>query len=234
MIVFDCFPYWRERWAVDARLRLWSTLAPDVEYMPVAFLGDRTHRGNPLPPDLPPLPEGVGRIHVTLDAEGDWGREEQQRDAVTRLAEHLEPDDLILLTDADEIVDPRALPLILSATERGPVKLSMPLYMCGLRWRNVHPWRHPAACRAKDLPPAPSKNLRLNFGLPAVTDSGWHLTYLGSDEDIDAKLSAFAHAEHDTAEDRAELARIREHGDAERVDDPLGDPLASILAEVLP
>jgi hypothetical protein len=163
-----------------------------------------------------------------LDAGDDWGREEQQRDAVLGL--DMAPDDLVLLVDADEIVDPRRLDEILAATRSGPVKLSMSLYMCGTRWRNVRPWRHPAACRARDLPPKPSQQLRLNFSLPAVPDSGWHLSYYGTDADIDAKLSAFAHSECDTAENRASLTELREHGDAERVDDPLTGPLAEILA----
>jgi hypothetical protein len=173
---------------------------------------------------------GHAHMRVTLDAPDDWGREEQQRDAVVEFArEHMAPDDLILLTDADEIVDPRRLPDILAATEHGPVKLAMGLWMCGTRWRNVRPWTHPAACRARDLPPFPSQNLRLSRR-PVVPGAGWHLSYFGTDEDIDAKLRAFAHAECDTAENRAGLARLREHGDAERVDDPLTGPLADFLA----
>jgi hypothetical protein len=228
MIVYDAFPYWRERWAAEARLHLWSTLAPDVEYVPVAFLGDRTHRGDPLPADLPPVPDGVETLTVRLDAVDDWGREEQQRDAVYALKPDLDPDDLILLGDADELVDPRRLDAVLAATEHGPVKLAMGLWMCGTRWRNVRPWSHPAACRARDLPEHPSRTLRLSQR-PVVLDAGWHLTYYGTDADIDAKLRAFAHSEWDTADRRGWLANLREHGDAERVDDPLTGPLADWL-----
>lgn len=229
--VWDTFPYWCEEWAAKARQRLWEQFAPEVDYRPVAFVGDRTHRGQLFDQPIV-VPSGVWRLEVTLDAASDWGREEQQRDSVRSLWPSMEPDDLVLLVDADEIVDPRVLPVILVATEHGPVKLSMPLYMCGLRWRNVRPWRHPAACRARDLPSNPSRQLRLNFGLPSVPDSGWHITYLGSDEDIDAKLRAFAHSECDTAENRASLAALREHGDAERIDDPLQGPLWDVLAEL--
>lgn len=238
MKVFDVFPYWRERWAVEARLRLWADLAPDVTYVPVALVGDRTHRGNPLSDGLPELPAGVKWVLVTLDADDDWGREAQQRDAAWRLLHYMNMDDLILLCDADELVDPRALPAIVEATDAGPVKLKMASYMCGTRWRNVSWWKHPAACRARDLPEHPTADLRLYFGpiprpMPRVPDAGWHLTYLGSDADVDAKLSAFAHAEYDTAQTREDIARIRVEGAPDFVDDPLTGPLADILADIL-
>jgi hypothetical protein len=67
--------------------------------------------------------------------------------------------------------------------------------------------------------------------MPRVDDAGWHLTYLGTDADVDAKLSAFAHAEMDTAEVRADIARIRAEG-TDLLDDPLAGPLADLLAAV--
>lgn len=228
-VVWDVFPYWKETWAVEARIALWAQLAPDVDYRPVACVGDRTFRGDPLPENLPPLPDSVRKVTVTLDGPGAWEREDQQRNAVSDLLPEMDPDDLILLVDADEIVDPRRLPDIMQATQSGPVKLAMGLWMCGSRWRNILPWLHPAACRARDLPDNPSRELRLS-SRPLVPDAGWHLSYYGTDEDIDAKLRAFSHSECDTPEYRAEMARLREHGDDQRVDDPLVGPLADFLA----
>lgn len=227
MKVWDVFPYWREQWAVDARLRLWASPAPEVDYRTVALVGDRTHRGTPLPESG--FPAGIESAAVVLDAGGDWEREAQQRDAVRQLLPRMAPDDVVLLCDADEFVDPRALPAIAEATASGPVKLRMALYMCGTRWRGRDWWRHAAACRAKDLPEKPSEQLRMNFSLPKVPEAGWHLTYF--DEDVDAKLSAFAHAEYDTGQTRLDLAAIRETGTG-FVDDPLTGPLAEILERV--
>ncbi len=228
--VWDVFPYWREAWAVRARQQLWAQFAPDVEYMPVALLGDRTHRGNPLPDGLPEVPDGVELVMVTLDADTDWGREEQQRNAVRMLLPRMEPDDIVLLNDADEIVDPRMLPAITAMTAAGPIKLYMALWMCGTRWRNPDWWCHPGACRVRDLPEDPSKKLRLKAGFPGLWAAGWHLSYAGTDADVDAKLSAFAHSECDTAENRAEIAQVRAEG-GDRVDDPLLGPLSAILKD---
>lgn len=230
MKVWDVFPYWRERWAVEARLQLWATLAPEVEYEPVLLVGDRTHRGMPLS-DARPAPSGVLALFTVLDADGPWEREKQQRDAVRDLLPRMTPDDLVLLCDADELADPRALPAIVAATGFGPVKLRMAMYCCGTRWRHRDWWRHGAACWARDLPDRPSDELRLNFALPKVPEAGWHLTYLGSDADIDAKLKAFAHAECDTPQMRAELAAIRDNGTGWS-DAPLTGPLADILDRI--
>lgn len=225
--VWDVFPYWRERWAVDARLRLWADLAPDVEYHPWALIGDRTHRGDPLLRQVTVSPVEISYWSmVTLDAADDWGREAQQRDAIRQKLWQMDPDDLILLTDADELVDPRRLQAIAAATESGPVKLRMAIYMCGTRWKHRDSWRHPGACRVRDLPQRPTADLRMNFALPKVPEAGWHLTYF--DEDVDGKLSAFAHAEWDTPEARVEFADIRANGTG-LIDDPLTGPLAEIL-----
>lgn len=226
MRVWDVFPYWREQWAIAARRQLWA----DVDgYRPLALVGDRTHRGRELL--CHPLPPGTHAMYVKLDADDDWGREAQQRDAVRRLLHQMEPDDLILLTDADELVDPRALPPIAKVTESGPVKLRMAHYMCGTRWRHRDWWRHAGACRARDLPEHPTAELRMNFVLPRVPEAGWHLTYFGTDEDVDLKLKAFAHAEYDTPQTRLDIARIRAEGPG-WIDDPLTGPLADILAGV--
>lgn len=229
MIVFDVAPYWREAWAFEARQRLWAQFAPDVDYQPVALVGDRTHRGEPKPSNLPPPPAGVAVVPVTLDAGTDWGREEQQRDAVhSALAAH--SDDLVLLGDADEIVDPRRLDAILAATEQGPVKLAMALYFYGSRWRYPRPWTHAGACRARDLPQSVSRSIRL-AAHPVVPDAGWHLSYVG---DWDAKLKAFAHSEVDTPEFRATLQRGAELGTSPGggealIDDPLPADIVSLL-----
>lgn len=225
MTVWDMFPYWREQWALRARLQLWADCA---EYRPVALLGDRTFRGDP----LPALVQPIESVRTTLDADGAWEREKQQRDAIWLLREYMADDDLVLIGDADEFVDPRALDRILAATAAGPVKLRMAMYVCGTRFRDPTPWRHAAACRARDLPEHVTDQLRDVRSLPQVDDAGWHLTYYGTDEDVDLKLKAFSHAEVDTPEMRASLARDREYGPKGWLDDPLTGPLVDILAEV--
>ena len=231
--VWDCFPMWRELWAYRARLALWAEFAPDVDYQAVPLLGDRTHRGDPLPLEVMALWNDLphnGYAMVTLDAGSDWGREEQQRDAVVELRPRMADDDLVLLGDADELVDPRALAAIVAATEDGPCKLEMALYFYGTRWRYQRPWRHAGACRARDLPASVSKSIRL-AGHTIVPDAGWHISYVG---DGDQKLRAFAHSEVDNEEFRATLAAGPDLGTSPGgrealADDPLPEDIARLI-----
>lgn len=197
MRVFDCFPFWREAWAIELRLRLWAEFAPQVDYIPVAFVGDRDHRGNPLP-DVAVDPR-CRVVRVTLDAEGNWGREMQQRDAILSLRSHFRPDDMILLCDADEIVNPMRLDQIAERcnTHHSYVKLAMAMYFFGTRWLFPTPWRHPGAFFARDMPVYPTAQVRMDTAHAAVGAAGWHLTYVG---DLASKLKAFAHEEMDTEE----------------------------------
>lgn len=207
MRVFDCFPYWREAWAIELRLRLWEAVAPEVEYHPVAFYGDVTHRGDPLPE--PAIDPRCQSVRVTLPGPDPWAREAQQRDAVTQLRGRLGEDDLILLTDADEIVDPAMVNMIADRCV-GPysyVKLGMTMYFFGARWRFQDPWRHPGAFFARNMPlVSPTLQVRMDIMHAAIGAAGWHFTYVG---DIDTKLKAFAHAETDTVDYRAAMAQAK-------------------------
>jgi hypothetical protein len=228
-VIWDCFPYWREHDLVSARLELWERSGYEVTC--VAFVGDRTHRGDPKPLGLPAPPAGVRVVNVTLDAADDWGRERQQRDAVTEVLPEMAGDDLVLLCDADEIVDPLAVPRILDWAQNGPVRLAMVVYLFNTEWRSAAQWSHPVALLAKHMQRKPSQRFRERHGrLPKIRDCGWHLTY---QDDIDGKLSAFAHAEVDTPEYRAELerARVTHTGldGAPFTFDPLTGPLADVL-----
>jgi hypothetical protein len=229
MMIWDCISYWREHRLVAARLELWRRSGLDVTV--VAFVGDRTHRGNPKPAGIPDPPAGVRVVNVTLDAGDDWGRERQQRDAVTGLVPKMAGDDLVLLCDADEIVDPAAIPRIVDAAQNGPARLMMAVYMFDTRWRTQTPWSHPVALLAKHMQRKPSQRFREKHGRgPRVRDAGWHLTY---QDDVDAKLSAFAHAEVDTPEFRRQLEQARTtHIGLDGipfVDQPLTGPLADVL-----
>jgi hypothetical protein len=228
-MIWDCVPYWRERRLVAARLELWRRSGLDVTV--VTFVGDRTHRGDPKPSGLPAPPPGVRVVDVVLDAGDDWGRERQQRDAVTDLRPEMASDDLVLLCDADEVVDPLAVPRILETAQSGPVRLSMKMYLFDDSNMSTSNWSHAVAMYARDLQGKPSQRHRERHGrFVRIADAGWHLSYQG---DVDQKLSSFAHAEVDNDEYRARLAASR----ANRVDmdgNPFIDcPLTGDIAEAL-
>lgn len=227
MKLWDCFIYWREDVLARARRQLWESAGVAVEM--VAFVGDRTHRGNPY--TGPPVPPGIRVESVTLDGPDHWAREFQQRDAVRRLLPEMADDDVILLCDVDEFVDPAALWPIILGIEHGPRALAMEAYYCGTRWRHATArWTHAKACHPRDLPLRPSEDLRNGKTFPMVLRAGWHLSFYGTADDWDQKLRAVVHEEVDGPEYRAMLHSISrgEFGD-DWVDQPLTGPLRTIL-----
>jgi hypothetical protein len=235
MKVFDCFPYWREAWAIELRLRLWELLNPGYEYVPVAFVGDRTHRGDPLPE--PYVDPRVGLVRVALPGPGNWEREMQQRDAVRQLTLQgiAAPNDLILLCDADEIVNPAVVGQIVERLNSTHpfIKLAMSMYVFGARWMHPSPWRHPGAFYARNMPEWPSATIRMATAGAAVGAAGWHFTYV---DDLESKLRAFAHEEMDNPENLRDLQQARETGKLgtyQLLDLPLHGPAGSIFREIV-
>lgn len=218
-MIWDCFPYWREQALVDTRRRLWERSGLDVEM--VAFVGDRTHRGTA---KAHPPPVGVRTVDVVLDAPTDWGRERQQRDAVLGLAAEMDPDDVVLVCDVDELVDPSAVERIAGD---GVTGLEMWMYPFDREWRCRRPWTQAKAMRASYLRGL-AGDVRGGWVMRRVRLAGWHLT-----SNDDEKLASFAHAECDTVSYRELVRRCRRDlVDMEGV--PLVyDPLPSHVIEVL-
>lgn len=239
MRVWDVFPYWREQQFVEARRKLWATYAPDVQHIMVACIGDRTHRGDPLPPDLPE-PEVDFKVEVTLDAEGNWGRERQQRDAGAQFVrfmlheEKVSPEDIVLIADADELTDPRRIRAIAASTIYRPAKMGMHAYLYGLMWRFPRTWWQAAAGRARDIANINLSEMRVDpTGYVVLPDCGWHISYVGGMDAIDQKLKAFAHEEWDSPGGRAVLAEGIEKGLDMSGGALLPYPLESEIAECL-
>lgn len=219
MRLIDAFPLNDELDVVRARISLMEGLA---DRMLIAE-GSHTHQGAPkrLALDGVELPGWVRRIRCDLSGhgrgnEGNWVREGLQREYLTMQLEHLlesgemKPDALVISSDADELVDPRALPRIIQATEEGPVILHLRMLYYG-RWENPQGWFHAKALRLRDLPDALTA-LRLRFDLPAVVSCGWHVSYRGSEEDLRRKMECFAHGENLEPETWERIRHGRETG----------------------
>lgn len=138
----------------------------------------------------------VGGTH-----EDDVARERWQRDALVRGMPELRDDDLVYVSDLDEIPYPDVLQDALDRGER--VRFAMDLFVYALNWR----WLD-RGCRVgtlgaivygkdilrKSICDAVLWDERVK-GLPGV--NGWHLTYQGGVEAIQAKITGMMDkAEH--------------------------------------
>jgi beta-1,4-mannosyl-glycoprotein beta-1,4-N-acetylglucosaminyltransferase len=104
------------------------------------------------------------------------------------------PDDIVIVTDLDEIVDHRAV--VLMEDYQCPAHLRMKLFYYFFNCRANQEWRYPAFCRFRDFHTADS--LRLGRHNAVITNAGWHFSYLVPPDQIPKKLEAFAHSEYDT------------------------------------
>ena len=113
MKIYDCFTFYNEFELLELRLKaLWNV----VDYF-VLVEADKTHTNKPKPfyfferendfreffPKIRHLPV---EITVPFSGVGDWSIENAQRDAIIYGLEDAEPDDLIMLSDLDEIPTP--------------------------------------------------------------------------------------------------------------------------------
>lgn len=122
----------------------------------------------------------------------DWPREMYQRDSLIRGCEGVAPDDVIVLSDLDEI--PRPESIAQAAAVGGIVHLSMPMHLYRLNWR--WPERNPGYTIARVFRGGELgrgvERLRQEPSVSLGGDSGWHLAYMGNVGRIQAKINALA------------------------------------------
>jgi len=147
-------------------------------------------------------------IHIVVDempdTEDAWVRERFQRSAINRGldAVGVRSMDVILVSDLDEIPNPRTLAEIRESSFDGFASLEMELYYYSIELQHGNKWYHAKICSydvyVNTFRRDPN-HLRLTFSGPAIARGGWHLSYFGSPEFIQTKLQNFAHQEFNTS-----------------------------------
>jgi beta-1,4-mannosyl-glycoprotein beta-1,4-N-acetylglucosaminyltransferase len=138
--------------------------------------------------------ERITYVVADLPAAGDaWERERVQRDAIAHGLGGAAPDDLILLSDVDEI--PTGSGVYAAAVAGHPVVFEMTACYFAVDWVAPWPWLGTAACRYKDAPPLLSGMRDARQLWPVLYGAGWHLSWLGGPEGIRGKLAHRAHAD---------------------------------------
>ena len=160
--------------------------------------------------------------HVVVEAfpnwiNAAWSRDFYQRDsAIAGLSGSIGSEDLVLLTDADEIIDRRAV----EAFDGEFASLRTETFRYFFNYRRVvgesGQRRTASLWKAKYLQRLGMSYAR--FGLPyfakgySVFDAGWHFTSVTDAAGIASKMSSYAHQEHAVLELREydeKLRRIR-------------------------
>lgn len=222
MTIYDCFIVYDEVDMIrirEAELRG----VPNLIHVAVEAPHDFRNRSKPLFVADSGVAEELERLQVSsVDFEGDeaslakrvnnhelypWFREKDHRDLVQdALRDNLHPadDDLIILSDADEIPRASILPTVMEVTKNGPTHLTIRCHCYSPQWAWVvddaggHNSR-PIAFRWRDRWPS-FDDMRAEWHIPSLPDGGWHLSWWNSPERAIQKITTFSHTEYDEQE----------------------------------
>jgi beta-1,4-mannosyl-glycoprotein beta-1,4-N-acetylglucosaminyltransferase len=211
MQIIDCFTFYNELELLLYRLTL---LNDTVDYF-VIVESTHTHMGNEKPlffNENKHLFTSFTKkiIHIvvsnfphknTIDVvkREQWKNENFQRDAISRGTGCLElgPNDVIMITDLDEIVDPTTLISI----KKGDIivdmnSLEMDMYYYNLTTRFKSKWRLGKIMTFQQYTKLSNLcDIRYNSAFPIIKNGGWHLSYFGNSTFIQNKLYQFGHQE---------------------------------------
>lgn len=219
MKVFDCFTFFNELDLLEFRLKY---LGDHVDYFVIAE-SNLTHTGKSKPFYFSEAKERFGKwknkiiyIPVQQNAEGlvfeeqskynpgsaAWKLENEQRIALSEATKQMSDDDLVLLSDLDEIPSVNALKKAVAASK--PVAFSLLFHYYFLNCQNAGAgrwWKGTIAATAKQFKEITPQGLRDKRDVyPSLPHAGWHFSFLGGVEKIRQKLLAFAHTEYNKEE----------------------------------
>jgi beta-1,4-mannosyl-glycoprotein beta-1,4-N-acetylglucosaminyltransferase len=218
-MIVDCFPFYNELAMLKYRL---ETLSPVVDKF-VLVESPLTHRGNPKKlyyQENKHLFEKYSDKIIHLIDENlvqnpstPWLNEAHQRDYIGKgllgLVSMLRLDDVILISDVDEIFDPEVIKNIETHLGQNPyVSLNMDIYYYNIETKLDINWTHPKAARFSYIMQGIPTRLRNGPPGTIVPNAGWHLSYFGDPKMIINKLKNFAHDE---------LSELYSTSDEERV-----------------
>ena len=216
MKIFDCFTFYNEFDLLELRLNeLWDT----VDYFVISEASS-THSGRPKPflleDNWARFEKYASKIRhlkntdvpVTNDS---WVIERWQRKSIERGLTDMRPEDIVIVSDCDEIPSAAAIQAIKEDTnDYDRYILGIPLFYFKLNYMMVQPstrqrnimvtrgrvFTDPQAERALTF--HGSKGLPLNYSNSefCILDmAGWHFTYFGDSNFTKNKIYSFAHTE---------------------------------------
>ncbi len=201
-MIYDCFMFFDELMLLEIRLK---ELSPVVDKF---VLVEATHNHAGVLKHLyyeevkdnetfAPFKDKI--IHLVYDEPmlpDRFANDRNQRNYIAKGLTDAEADDIIIVTDLDEIVDHRVIPFLMKETVNTTGHFRMKLFYYYFDCRASQDWYYGAYCRFKNY--ATADSLRLMTHYVVVMNAGWHFAYLFPPDRIAKKLEAFAHAEYDT------------------------------------
>jgi beta-1,4-mannosyl-glycoprotein beta-1,4-N-acetylglucosaminyltransferase len=207
MVVYDAFMFFNEFELLSVRL---AEHDPFVDWF-ILVQADRTHSGlkkdllfSKSDPRFSKYAHKIIVVNVSLEAnpKSAWDNESFQRQAVFTAAP-FQSDDVVFLSDVDEMISRDHWPYLLKRMEKElviGVWLQMFYYFVNLELKD-HPWAMAKMIKAKVFLENLVSGNELRCAPAAVITPfpcGWHFSYLMSVEQIIEKIKAYGHQENNT------------------------------------
>ena len=216
MAIYDCFQYFNEDHVIDLRFNI---LNKYVDYFVISE-STKTHQGNSkkLNFDINKFSKFKNKIkYVIADFDRDilfnkhqWGEsaiEQHQRNNIVKGIKDASENDLIILSDSDEIPDLKKLNQIEKNAKF--IAFSQTMFMYKLNFQNLNEsnWIGSRMCLKKYFPlPQKLRNMkfkkypfwRVDQPKTQIIKGGWHFSFLQSPSDIAKKIKSFSHGEFNT------------------------------------
>jgi len=219
MRIFDCFTFFNELDLLEFRLKF---LNDHVDFFVIAE-SNFTFNGKPKPYNYSNVKERFKKwehkiIYIPVQQntagllfENDnnynpisvaWKLENEQRNALIQAGEEMDDEDLVLVSDLDEIPDPAVLKKL--NPSKLPAAFSLLFHYYYMNCQNIGESRWWNGCVAatgrqfKDITPQGLRNNRDVY--PSIGSGGWHFSFLGGAEKISYKIRSYAHTEYNKEE----------------------------------
>jgi beta-1,4-mannosyl-glycoprotein beta-1,4-N-acetylglucosaminyltransferase len=203
--IYDCFPFFNELDILDIRF---AELYDKVDRF-VITEATLTHGGKPKPlyfaDNLQRYAKYLHKVtHIIVDqypALDSWSIERHQRDQLMRGLTACKDNDIILISDADEI--PRATSI--GGYLGGIMGFEQHLYYYKLNCESTQKWDWGKICHYSDVRDRMPCGIRYtpttdHYNL--IKNGGVHYSYLGDTDRIIEKIESTAHVEYNTEENK--------------------------------
>jgi len=215
MAIYDCFQFFNEEHILDLRLNILNKF---VDFF-VIVESTTDHQGNSKKLNfdskkfmkfndkiiyvlVDDTEEAIKKPHVG----GESLVEQHQRNSLIRGLKNCHEDDLIILSDVDEIPNLNKLKFFDKKNKYAVFSQKMFNYKINLLNETENEWHGSKICLKKNLKsPQWLRNLKFKKypfwridkprNLQIIKDGGWHFAYLQTPENISKKIKSFAHGE---------------------------------------
>ena len=218
MAIYDCFQYFNEDHMVDLRMNILDNY---VDYFVISE-STRTHQGKEKKLNfniknfkkfekkiIYIIADYKNEVDFVNHTGGESKIEKHQRNTISLGIQKAHDNDLIILSDSDEIPDLKKINEIKTRTKFTAFSQMMFMYKLNLKNFNESNWIGSKICLKKNFPgPQELRDLkfkrypfwRIDKSNLQIINGGWHFSFLQTPRDISNKIKSYSHGEFNIKE----------------------------------